>query len=309
MQNGGEHYIQTQLMISMLNHQKVKLNSGETISLYEARKREFNGQLKMSNTNWTTDNDREFRESLAEVNTRLNGNYNKTDKAMIQRTWWGSALMMFRKHIYNGLANRYRKGYVNYQTGDYTEGYWRTFASGLVREIGELARDRQIRKFNLNEQEKYAFKKFGADLIALASFIIMFKMFDDDDEDNEFNDSAALIMRRLVSESGQYTPMIAPLEVGKLVKNPSAISFTVNNFYEAFKQTLADPTEEYERDGPGYTEGENKAWKKWQRAIPGWRTVLNTQEPERLLQFYQQNSLGFLKPSASKENEEETVNQ
>lgn len=305
MQNGGEHYIQAQLMIAMMNHQKVKLNAGGTISLYEARKREFDGTLKMSDTNWTEESNREFRETLAEVNTRLNGNYNKTDKAMIQRTWWGSALMMFRKHIYNGLANRYRKGYVNYQTGDYTEGYWRTFANGLVREIGDIIRDRQITKFSLNEQEKYAFKKFGGDLAAIALFITMFKMFDDDDEDNEFNDSMALIFRRLVSESGQYTPIIAPLEAGKMVKNPSAITYTVNNFYEAIKQTIADPTEEYERTGPGYQEGDNKAWKKWQRAIPGWRIVLNTQEPERLLQFYQQNSLGFLRPSAGKEEEED----
>lgn len=309
MQNGGEHYIQTQLMIGMMNHQKVKLNSGETISLYEARKREYNGTLNMeTDTNWTDANDREFRETLAEVNTRLNGNYNKTDKAMIQRTWWGSALMMFRKHIYNGLANRYRKGYVNYQTGDFTEGYWRTFAGALTREVGELIRDRKITKFNLNEQEKYAFRKFGGDLLMMTLFIALFKMFDDDDDDNEFNDSMALIFRRLVSESGQYTPIIAPLEIGKMVKNPSAISYTVNNFYEAIKQSIADPTEEYERSGPGYQEGDNKAWKKWQRVIPGWRIVLNTQEPERLLQFYQQNSLGFLKPSAGKENEEDDTN-
>lgn len=306
-QNGGEHYIQTALMISMMNHQKVKLKSGETISLYDAKQREFKGELNLLvDANWTEDSDREFRETLAEVNTRLNGNYNKTDKAMIQRTWWGSALMMFRKHIYNGLANRYRKGYVNYQNGDYTEGYWRTFANGLVREIGEMVRDRTITKFNLSDQEKYAFKKFGGDLAMLTLFIMAFKMFDDDDDDNEFNDFAAIVTRRLVSESGQYTPVIAPLEAAKITANPSAISYTVNNFYEAFKQTLADPTEEYERSGPGYQEGENKAWKKWQRAIPGWRIVLNTQEPERLLQFYQQNSLGFLKPSAGKENEEET---
>lgn len=308
MQNGGEHYIQTQLMIAMMNHQKVKLNAGGTISLYEARKQEYEGKLKLADTDWNEERNREFRETLAEVNTRLNGNYNKTDKAMIQRTWWGAALMMFRKHIYNGFANRYRKGYVNYQTGDVTEGYWRTFATALTREIGEAIRDRNIRKFNLNEQEKYAFRKFGGDVIALGLFIAMFKMFDDDDDDNEFSDDLAVVFRRLVSEGGQYTPVIAPLELGKMVKNPSAITHTVNSFYEAFKQTLSDPTEEYERTGPGYEEGDNKAWKKWQRAIPGWRIVLNTQEPERLLQFYQQNSLGFLKPSAGKESEEESGN-
>ena len=168
-----------------------------------------------------------------------------------------------------------------------------------------MAKDRTITKFNLNEQEKYAFKKFGGDIAMLALFIMAFKMFDDDDDDNEFNDFAALVARRLISESGQYTPIIAPLEAGKMVKNPSAISYTVNNFYEAIAQTISDPSEVYERDGPGYKEGESKWKKKWARAIPGWRIVLNTQEPERLLQFYQQNSLGFLKPSAGKENEDE----
>jgi len=310
LQNGGEHYIQTHLMISMMNHQKVKLNTGETISLYEARKRAFNGKLDLAkDTNWTDANDREFRETLAEVNTRLNGNYNKTDKAMLQRTWWGAALMMFRKHIYNGLANRYRKGYVNYQSGDYTEGYWRTFVNGTVREMGEMIRDRQVRKFNLNDAEKYAFKKFGADVAVLALLVMAFKMFDDDDDDNEVTDSMALIFRRLVSESGQYAPVMLPFQASQIVQNPSAISYTVNNFYEAFKQTLSDPTAEYERTGPGYQEGENKAWKKWKRAAPGFRIVLNTQEPERMLKFYQQNSLGFLKPSAKRESNEENTNE
>lgn len=305
LQNGGEHYIQTQLMVAMMNHQKVNLNSGGSLSLYEARKREYAGTLKLSETDWNPDRDREFRETLAEVNTRLNGNYNKTDKAMIQRTWWGSTLMMFRKHIYNGLANRYRKGYVNYQTGDYTEGYWRQFTHAALREMGDMIRERKITGFNLSEQEKYAAKKFGGDIISLGLFIALFKAFDDDDDDNEVNDGFALIFRRLISESGQYTPLILPGQLANIVQNPSATTNVVSNVFSALKQTWEDPTEEYERSGPGYQEGENKAWKKWQRVIPGWRIVLNTHEPERLLQFYQKNSISFLKPNPGKESQEQ----
>jgi hypothetical protein len=171
--------------------------------------------------------------------------------------------------------------------------------------MGEMIRDRQIHKFDLNDQEKYAFKKFGADVAVLALLVMAFKMFDDDDDDNEVNDSFALIFRRLVSESGQYAPIMLPFQASQIVQNPSAVSYTVNNFYQALKQTLSDPTEEYERTGPGYKEGENKAWKKWKRAAPGLRIVLNTQEPERMLKFYQQNSLGFLKPSAGREGTDE----
>lgn len=302
MQQGGEHYVQTHLMIAMMLHQKVKLNNGETISLFEAKQREYNGTLKMADTNWTAQMDDDFRQAVKFVNTNMHGNYNKLDKAMLQRTWWGSLLLMFRKHIYTGFASRYRAGYVNYQTGNYTEGYYRTFFTGLVKQVRSLIE--QKRMGQLNEDEKYAFRKIAADFATLALLMFAFKVFDDDDDKEEFNDYMALISRRLISEGVQYTPVIGTMDLAKVVTNPAASVSTVDKVWQAVSQSISDPTAEYDRSGPGYQEGQNKAAVKWGRAIPVYRQYINTVEPERLLQFYGKNSIWFLKPSAKKNEDD-----
>lgn len=303
MQQGGEHYVQTQMMIAMMLHQKVKLKNGETISLFDAKQREYNGQLKMSDTDWTEQNDADFRQNVKFVNTNMHGNYNKLDKAMLQRTWWGSLLLMFRKHIYTGFASRYRSGYVNHQTGNYTEGYYRTFFFGLVNQMKSLIEQRRMGQ--LSEDERYAFRKIAADFAALVLLMFAFKAFDDDDDDEEFNDYMALISRRLISEGVQYTPVIGTLDLAKVVTNPAASVSTVDKVWDALSQSISDPTAEYERSGPGYQQGQNKAAVKWGRAIPVYRQYINTVEPERLLQFYGKNSIWFLKPSAKKGEEGE----
>jgi len=302
MQQGGEHYVQSQMMIAMMLHQKVKTNTGETLSLYDAKQREYKGTLKMADTDWTSQKDEDFRQTVKFVNTNMHGNYNKLDKAMLQRSWWGSLLLMFRKHIYTGFASRYRAGYVNYQTGNYTEGYYRTFFKGLVKQIQGLIEQRRMGQ--LSPDEKYAFRKIAADFAALVLLMFAFKAFDDDDDKEEFNDYMALISRRLISEGVQYTPVVGTMDLAKVVTNPAASVSTVDKVWDALSQSISDPTAEYERSGPGYEIGQNKAAVKWGRAIPVYRQYINTVEPERLLKFYGKNSIWFLKPSA-KQNEDD----
>lgn len=303
LQNGGEHQIQTSMMAAMMMHQKVELNSGKEISLYDARRQEYEGKLKFSDVKWSDDDDRGFKEKLNAVNKQLNGNYDKLDKAFLQCSWWGQQLMMFRKHLYNGFANRYRKGYVDYGTGNYTQGYYRTFFSGLTREIGDMVMDGKLRKFNLTDEEKYAFRKLGADAATLGLMMVAFKLFDDDDQDNEITDSFALVARRLMSEGVQYTPVVGTFDLARIVANPTASSNVVEQYYNAIKQTVTDPTAEYDHSGPGYQEGQNKAKVYWGRLVPAWRQYVNAVEPERMLQYYQKNSIWFLKPSAGKKQE------
>lgn len=302
LQNGGEHYVQTHLMVAMMQHQKIQLNDGRTMTLYDAKKAEHLGQLNMAkDTKWTADDDAAFKNNLKFVNTTMHGNFNKLDKAYLQRTWWGSLVMMFRKHLYVGFASRYRSGYVNYQTGQYTEGYYRTFATALLNQVRGIVENKRMAKWSdLNEQEKYAFRKMGADLGVFALLIASFKLFDDDDDIDEPNDYAALISRRLISEAVQYTPVVGTIDLARVVTNPTASASTIDKLYKAMYQSISDPTAEYTHTGPGYTAGDNKALTMWGRAIPIYKQAVNTMEPERLLQFYQSNSIDFFKPSKEK---------
>lgn len=304
-QNAGEHYIQTTLMVAMMKGQKVKTSSGQEISLFDAYEKGKDGYIKLQDgVQWTPEQDQEFKDRLTFVNKQLNGNYSKMDKAYIQRSWWGSMLMMFRKHIYNGFAARYRKGYVNYTTGNYTEGYYRTFFNGLFREVGDMVLDMKLKKVVLTDQEKYARNKLAADLAIFVGLLFAFKAFDDDDDENEFTDEVAFMTRRLISDNAQYSPIVGTLELAKVVRDPAASVNLIENYWDFGKQLLTDPSGEYDKSGPGYDQGDLKWKTKLGRLMPVYRSFINAQEPERLLQFYRGNSIFFLQPDDGKQDDE-----
>ena len=232
----------------------------------------------------------------------MHGNYNNLDKAYIQRRWWGQLLLMFRQHLYTAFMSRYKLGYINYQTGDYTQGYYITFVKGLISQFKNLITERKIG--DMADEEKYAFKKIAADMAALAILFMLFKNFDDDDDKEEFSDWSALIARRLLSEGVQYTPGVGSVELAKVVINPSASVSTVDKVWDALTQAFTDIDEVYERSGAGYQKGDNKFITKLLRTIPIYRQYVNTIEPERLLQFYNRYSMWFLKPSAGKKDDD-----
>lgn len=289
LQKSGEHQIQSVGMIAMMYGQKVKTTAGEEINLYDAWEKDSNGEYKLrSDINWTTEQDDAFRNALQGVNKELNGNFSKLDKAKLQRVWWGRILMLFRKHIYNGFKSRYGKEQVNYEQGTVTEGYYRTFMTGLSDQLSSYILNKKFKP--LSEQEKYAVRKLAADLAVVAVLFTLFKATDDDDDDNEFTDLAALWSRRLLSDSAQYAPILGWMEMAKVVRDPSASVNTVEKYYKAFRQLITDPDEVYSRSGPGYTEGELK-WKvQMSKLIPVYRQFINLQEPENLLKFYKLNA-------------------
>ena len=50
-----------------------------------------------------------FREKVISVNKKIHGVYDKNGAAQIETKWWGSLVMQYHKHLYNGIFKRWRK--------------------------------------------------------------------------------------------------------------------------------------------------------------------------------------------------------
>lgn len=55
-----------------------------------------------------------FRSRVISVNKKIHGNYGKLDQAQLEKTWYGSLVMQYHKHIVPGFMKHFRKdGYFN----------------------------------------------------------------------------------------------------------------------------------------------------------------------------------------------------
>jgi hypothetical protein len=64
---------------------------------------------------------------------------------------------------------------------------------------------------------------------------------------------------------------------------------SVDKIYDFLQQATISPSSEYEKDGAGYSSGDNKALHKLGKIIPGYREFINLQQPQDLLKFYDLN--------------------
>lgn len=278
--HGAEHMIQTTQMIAAMKH--IKMSDGKT-SLFDAWEVGKDGYIKIKDgVKWDDSSDNNFKNLVQSIN-KDRGNYSEFDKSALSRLWWGKMIIMFRRHIFNGIKSRWGASYVDYERGSATEGYYRSFIKALSSEFNEFRLNGKFRK--LTPDEAYASKKTLADvgLFAMLAAVIIPKLRDKKQHDTDVDDYLALFARRLQMDVSFFYD---PLEWKHVIQNPVVTGSTIDKFYELFHQMATDPSEEYTRYGAGYGPGDNKAGVMIKKLIPGYRTYLNAQSPQDLIKFY-----------------------
>jgi hypothetical protein len=287
--HGAEHMIQTTQMLAAMKHIKVEDGRGNLISLDKAFEIGKDGYRKVKDgVKWTEQQDNDFRDMIQSIN-KDRGNYSEFDKAGISRLWWGKMLIMFRRHIMNGIKSRWGSDYVDFERGGATQGYYRSFMTTLVSEYNEFRLNGKFRK--LTQDEQYHAKKTLADLgmFAMLATVLVPAFRNKEQHDNDLNDYLALFARRLQMDVSFY---VNPLEWKKVIQSPVVTGSSVDKIYDFLQQATISPSEEYQKDGAGYSAGDNKALHKLGKVIPGYREFLNLQEPQDLLKFYDLNKSG-----------------
>lgn len=266
----------------------------------------------------------EFREKVIQVNKKIHGVYDKNGAAKIEKTWWGSLIMQYHKHLYNGIMKRWRrKGYYSETKGSNERGAYQTLIDFLGTEFIDFksrAKDKAntdgsnialasiqtaitsglnaIQNFtfnwdNLSESERAnirrTFAESAAILTAVLFVMVMYGTWDDDDiKDDGFKSSLLYLADRLYSETTMYNPAGLISEAKTTWSSPIASANGPSDFIKAailIPQALFDPNY-----NPDYQTGQyahkNKLEVLLRRNIPGLRPYDRIQLITRNNQYY-----------------------
>ena len=252
-----------------------------------------------------------FKGRVISVNKKIHGAYDKSGRAKIENTWWGSVVMQYHKHLPIGFAKRYRsKGYYNEERGAVEKGSYvsiKDFISiNVKRDQVELGLDDdqvdaikgvqylckdfldfvfhiKIAYDSMPEYDKAniwrAISDFGAMFSALFACVALKMAATDDDKHRWWYNFSLYQVDRLASESAQYMPWVIPSEAKKFFGNPIAGFKEVDDMLSsvsALTQMLMGTVglSDFE---PTYTSGVNSGRNKLavyvERNIPFWRGI------------------------------------
>ena len=269
-----------------------------------------NGIAKFKKESGLTENDFGALKNRAQyVNKFIHGVYDKSGAAQIEKYWWGSLLMQFKKHIYPGVIKRWgTKGYWNESRGSFEKGSYLTTLDFLAlefRDFKDKATDEASKKitalkaiqtvfqctFDTIHNFKYNYellpvweqnniRRTLADLCGIfAALLIIFAIYaltdDDDLENNTFLNSTLYLADRLYGESRMYMPQGIIPEVKTQWSQPVAGKGVIEDLVDAMSftaQWMWDPNyEPVYKQGP--YKGQNKVKVKVLKNIPAVRTI------------------------------------
>ena len=265
-----------------------------------------------------------MRDRAIYINKKIHGVYDKIGAAQIEKYWWGSLVMQFKKHIYPGIMKRWRtKGYYNELRGSYEKGSYislldflstefKDFKSKAQQEDGEVTAIGAIRttfeciidtitnfKFNYNllpRWEQNNIRRSLADLCGtMASLLTVFAIYaiwdEYDVKDNTFLNSTLYLADRLYGESRMYTPWGAIPEISTQWSQPVAGKGVIEDLITAMQFTtkwMFDPTyDPIYKQGP--YKGQNKVVVKIKKNIPAIRTIQRIQTINKSNKYYRIN--------------------
>ena len=269
-----------------------------------------NGVAKFKKESGLTENDFAALKNRAQyVNKFIHGVYDKSGAAQIEKYWWGSLVMQFKKHIYPGIIKRWgSKGYWNESRGSFERGAYLTTLDFLALEFKDFknkatdeAKDKitalkaiqtlfkctfdTIHNLKYNYEllpvwEQNNIRRTLADLCgifaALLTIFAIYLLTDEDDlENNTFLNSTLYLADRLYGESRMYMPQGIIPEVKTQWSQPVAGKGVVEDLADAMAfitQMMWDPNyEPVYKQGP--YKGQNKIKVKVYKNIPAVRTV------------------------------------
>ena len=249
-----------------------------------------------------------FKRKIEAVNKKIHGVYDKDGAAQIESKWWGSLVMQYHKHLYNGIFKRWRKkGFYSEFRGSRERGSYITFMNFLGTEFTnfkkraknkeedgtnialasiQVAMESALNTLtniefnwnNLSNWEKANIKRNLGDIsgVLVAALVVMalYGLFDDDDlKDDAFKASLLYLADRLYSESSMYSPVGLVTEYKTAWSSPIASANGPSDLLKAMlmiPQALFDPDFNPEYQSGQYA-GMNKFAVLFRRNLPGIR--------------------------------------
>ena len=249
-----------------------------------------------------------FKKKVESVNKKIHGVYDKNGAAQIESKWWGSLVMQYHKHLYNGIFKRWRKkGFYSEFRGSRERGSYITLMDFLGTEftnfkkrVGnkqengtnialasiQVTMESAINSLtniafnwnNLSNFEKANIKRNLGDvsgvLAAVLIVMALYGLYDDDDiKDDTFKASLLYLADRLYSDSSMFSPVGLVTEYKTAWSSPIASANGPSDLIKAMMmipQALFDPDFNPKYQSGQYA-GKNKFEVLFRRNLPGIR--------------------------------------
>lgn len=249
-----------------------------------------------------------FGERVRKVNNKIHGVYHRLGRADIEKTWVGSLIMQYHKHLPIGLMKRYMaRGHWNEFRGSYDKGMVQSIsdffslnfrsmkaelgltddnvtalesARVLFSNIGSYCSSLKTTWHILPESEKSNIRRNLGDFAGVMFGVIMMMglmMCSGDDDDDSIGFNLALYEAdRLASESFMYNPIGLVTEMKTLMSTPVAAQSIITDLYKSI-QTAVGMIMQGEDFDPVYHSGQfagrNKLGVYIERRIPLWNGI------------------------------------
>ena len=197
-----------------------------------------NGKLQVKSQfkdHVTNDVQNRVQNIINERGAVITGIPNHMDRSGVYRRMLGRMLMLHRGWMVTGAVERFKQGGINYQTGEFEEGYYRTVGKAVASAFMEKGPIKaKLASFNkLSEYEKRNLKKFMVDALFTVGMMILARIFQGmaDDDDEWHKDYLAYQFNRFELEQAAF---MNPKEIPNILNSPSAAISTWEDIQNMF---------------------------------------------------------------------------
>ena len=302
--HAGEHFMQTSVMLAMLNKIKPLDKNGNVIQIdgKDAKMIDMfdtdNGRIKINDqvANFGSKEQADFVIQLKRILSNIHGEYSENGKMAMQKFALGRSAAMFRKFIVPGWKRRWGHTKINELKGDYTSGNYLDFG----RFVFSLMQDLFTLRLNLigedwhklSDRERANIRKALGEVQFLLMSIVMSNAFASLGENDDENDRLLAFFEyqahRLTSELLFF---VSPGEAQRIMRSPAASVTVVNNFMKFIGMTLLPPFKGYDRYEVGPRKGQLRLVKPLETMTPIYKQYKRLEHIEDQLNFY--NDIAF----------------
>jgi hypothetical protein len=284
-----------------------KENQSTSLSGYDGKFKIYNTKLdKKGNfkkgTQFTINDENDLKLELLQTNLRLNGNYEKLNKTVLEKHFIGKGLTLFRRFFVSIGVNRW--GGINeerYNIGkkDWHSGFYITTLRAL-RDVARSGFDSEVRKDiwgNQNKKEAISQTLKETGLLAALGILLELMGYDDDDKEIEkmgFWKLHLMYQAAKLKSEIQTFSISGGTELKGIYKNPATAYFQLNNAHKFIKNLFNLVTNDedayYKRDaGLGIfgriEKGDPKIYKDLLK-LTGLNPIAKTIVPSELVKGY-----------------------
>lgn len=306
MQHAGEHYLYYRTTLAMADKVKFLSPQGKMVSLFDALEvvyidpsnkemganlRLKEGYKKADGTEWTEQDDYDFKTSSQRVNKLLQGQYSAQEKAAFQQTTLGTMAFMFRKWIPTSMMRRFGKNAYDADLKSWREGYYRTtgrFLGTMLSDLKHLRRAVLSEWGNMSNHEKANIRRALTELTNFAMIVLGTMLLSGTDDDDSWVQRMTYYqLLRLKTEMGALIPSPLMLQEGwRLMESPVAAANLIQQLITAVSSTLS-PSDYIDLVERGRYKGYPEVYRNWMKVIPIHNSIYKGLHPEEFLMFYQ----------------------